>query len=349
MLLAKCGRWATPWVAVLVAGSAAAYSLHDPPIRWFPQDLPISYYIHYAGEPDIPGNLEFAEIEAGIEVWQAAALSNYGSRFATVTTSSGINISDGQTTISFGGGGFVYPTGVIYVVAVTRNRAQTMEQGGRVYERIVDADIVLAAPPMFATREQIEAEGCENLFDLRSVFAQIWGRVIGLSSSEVPGATLFPTLQPCSSEPASLELDDIRGVRELYPEGFAPRFELGAAPPAVAPGEQLLVTLDSRGRSDQPVDLYLGWILPDGGFASLDASMQLRLNQLVRFGAGVRLPEQILTLFDGSMPAGVAPGVYRAFALATQPGASPWQPSSWIAATTAAVQVLPAGHRSPAD
>jgi hypothetical protein len=325
----------------MAVAQTAAYTLHDPPIRWFPQDLPVRFYIHYAGEPDIPADQEFGEIIAGIAVWQEAALSAYGSRYGTVTTSSGINVRDGQNTISFSGGGFQYPEGVIYAVAVTRDSSQTFLQRGRIYERIVDTDIVLTQPPTFATRERILAPNCSNLFDLRSVLAQAWGRAIGLGTSDVVGATLYPSLQPCEIEAASPELDDIRGIRELYPESFLPHFALSAAPTSVRPGDRLLLTFDPRGHGDLEVDLYLGWILSDGSYASVDASLGAYWNQLVPMAASFQLPEQAVTLMDATVPIGLQPGVYQAFALATSPGVSAWDLSSWIGAATAVITVLP--------
>ena len=79
---------------------------------------------------------------------------------------------------------------------------------------ILDADIVLwdAAFHFYAG-----GSGCSAGFYIEDIAAHEFGHALGLGHSTTAGATMFPSVSYCSTDPRTLHSDDIAGVSSLYP------------------------------------------------------------------------------------------------------------------------------------
>ena len=111
--------------------------------------------------------------------------------------------------------------------------------------QIIDADIV------FNGRDfNFGTSGQNNHFDIQGVAAHELGHLIGLDHTGIAGATLYPFVDPSVILGRSPSLDDVHGVRDLYPDGSFARITgtvvRGDSSPV--PGAYL-VARDSIGRT----------------------------------------------------------------------------------------------------
>ncbi|MEZ5975373.1 MAG: IPT/TIG domain-containing protein [Planctomycetota bacterium] len=78
--------------------------------------------------------------------------------------------------------------------------------------RIIDADVLFNGKDFHFTTKQET-----NRFDIQDVAAHELGHLLGLDHSGVAGATMYPYVDPSVILHRSLSMDDIGGLRDLYP------------------------------------------------------------------------------------------------------------------------------------
>ena len=78
--------------------------------------------------------------------------------------------------------------------------------------RILDADVIFNGKDFRFT-----TEGTPGRFDIQDVAAHELGHLLGLDHSGVAGATMYPYVDPSLVLHRSLAMDDIAGLRDIYP------------------------------------------------------------------------------------------------------------------------------------
>lgn len=68
--------------------------------------------------------------------------------------------------------------------------------------------------PYYSLYESGCASGRE--WNIEGIMVHEVGHVLGLGHSNVPGATMYPSVSSCQSAPATIEADDISGLDALY-------------------------------------------------------------------------------------------------------------------------------------
>jgi matrix metalloproteinase-14 (membrane-inserted) len=85
--------------------------------------------------------------------------------------------------------------------------------------RLVDADIVFWDGGF---RFYTGSSGCSAGFYIEDIAAHEFGHALGLGHSTATGATMYPSVNYCSTAPRSLHQDDIAGIQSLYPPATPP-------------------------------------------------------------------------------------------------------------------------------
>jgi len=158
----------------------------------------VPYYVN-GGNLDLSAASAVTAVRAGADAWylQAAAgvrLSFAGQTAQTATGSDGLNL-------------------VVFRNASNGSAIATTYWWSS-GSRIIDADVVFwdGGFRFFAG-----TTGCAGGFYIEDVAAHEFGHALGLAHSSSTGATMYPSTSSCSTNPRSLEADDIAGARALYP------------------------------------------------------------------------------------------------------------------------------------
>ena len=188
------------------AAAAGAYTLNGP--RWGVQQVP--YYINPVNQY-MPEADAIAAIQQGAATWSTQSNANIVPYYMGRTSGSSIS-KNGLSEVFF------------------RNTANGSLYGETYWwydssYRLIEADVVFYSTFPFYSG----AAGCSG----RSVYlvdatAHEFGHVLGLGHSSVSSATMYPTMKFCSTNPRSLDPDDLAGIEALYPAGAL------NAPPAVS-------------------------------------------------------------------------------------------------------------------
>ncbi len=106
--------------------------------------------------------------------------------------------------------------------------------------RIEHASIVVNADRYTWIADDSDAmTHCSGAFDLQTVLTHELGHMLGLAHSDIPEATMFPSVGPCSSGKRRLTDDDVRAVEFLYLDTMlaATPKVIGCSVGADAPGQ----------------------------------------------------------------------------------------------------------------
>ena len=185
----------------LGAGVLSAYSFLNPVRRW--PSLPIHVVVDNRGLLSITdgdlGRTRTRNAITSAAAWNGAGLGTVVT--ASVGSVAGSFPNDGIVTINFRD-----PVGACTGSCVA---AVFSSYSGGI---LTDADIVTNSGLAWASA----GEACSNEIYIEGVLVREVGRVLGLGSSTVPGATMYPSVSYCNNGPASIEADDIAGINALY-------------------------------------------------------------------------------------------------------------------------------------
>jgi hypothetical protein len=103
-------------------------------------------------------------------------------------------------------------------IAASFSGYYTQREPGSGSYRITDADIVFNSSGYAWTSEGEDpgGAGCSSELYVESLAVFQTGRALGLASSAVPGATMYPSVAFCNNTKATTEADDETRIRTLY-------------------------------------------------------------------------------------------------------------------------------------
>ena len=187
-----------------------------PPIRWFEPDsgIPVSMSINPNGI--FPSGE--AQIDAGLQAWNAAPQSTFRFQKGVTTNSAGFR-ADGVNAISFNDPASQLPdpvncTGVLAAVSYVTVSDESRTLHEQPFARILEADLVFANGWDNCTAFKSPA-------NIAAVATHELGHVLGLDHSPNPEAIMFATAR-FDGRGATLHPDDESGVAFLYPDASFP-------------------------------------------------------------------------------------------------------------------------------
>jgi hypothetical protein len=182
-----------------LASSAFAYSLNGR--KWF-SSSDARFYLNNANGPAccLSASQQSSQILSGITPWGIAG--NGGT-----TTKSGAK-RDGQNVISWGKLGGT-TLGVTNYISTDTSQSQVCN-GSLIY-RFVEVDVRFNNAFAWQT-----SSGCTTGFDLAGVSTHEFGHAVGLGHTNVPGATMYPSVARCDFSISSLANDDKAGYSSIY-------------------------------------------------------------------------------------------------------------------------------------
>jgi hypothetical protein len=188
------------FAALFVLGSAfpaEAYVLLSPRRRW--STTPVTVRVYNVGNSTITdGDGGVTAVVGAIRVWGIISSS---------TTSSAAVRGSAPATIMLNTNGGLCTGGCL---AATLTGYYVSQAGD---DRIYDADVYTnTAQPLYSSREA----GCSGEYDIDGIMAHEVGHVIGIGHSNVPGATMYPTVSACNTANRTLATDDINAKNDLY-------------------------------------------------------------------------------------------------------------------------------------
>lgn len=196
---------------LLVVGSVSAYVLLNPARTW---DSAPNYTV------DNRGMASITDGDGGVAATVAALESNQawnGAGAGTVINAHAGSVfnwqlGDGQPMLNFGD-----PVRACKGRCLAATFTGFYENRGDGTYRIVDADIVTNT--RYAWTSEDEPGGCSSEFFIEGIQVHEAGHGLGLGHTNVPGATMYPSVSSCNNGPATIATDDIAGIDALYGAG----------------------------------------------------------------------------------------------------------------------------------
>jgi matrixin len=181
-------------LAVCAITGTQAYVLNSP--KWGARQVP--YYINPVNL-DVSESAAEAAVQAGMAAWGSQSNANFSFYYMGRTSGSNL-VNNGKNEIFFRNAS----NGSVIAVAYWWYSGS----------QLTDADIVFYdAGFTFFTG----ASGCSGGVYIEDVTTHEAGHALGLGHSAVGSATMSPSMGWCSTEPRTLDADDVAGVEALYP------------------------------------------------------------------------------------------------------------------------------------
>lgn len=185
---------------ILVCAAAEpvmAYTLLSPRRRW--ATTPVTVRVYNVGNSTISdGDGGVTAVVGAIRAWGIISSSS--------TSSAAVRGSAPATIMLNSNGGLCSGS----CLAATLTGYYVSQTGD---DRIYDADVYTnTAIQFYSSREA----GCSSEYDIDGVMTHEAGHIIGLGHSSVSGATMYPSVSACNTNPRSLATDDINGKNDLY-------------------------------------------------------------------------------------------------------------------------------------
>jgi len=180
---------------------------------WSNASLPIRFQLADNGDPDLPGNIELAQIRQGFAAWDAVPEANLSFVEGPTVPSGDANSVDGINLVTFEDD-YDFAANVIAITTTTSfTRTTGFWDRVAIPGQIVDADIIFNTHYTFDIGTGPVPSGAK---DLKSIATHEIGHMLGLSHSGVADATMYPILLS-SRDAASLEDDDREAVSAAFP------------------------------------------------------------------------------------------------------------------------------------
>ena len=191
----------------VVAHVRLIYSGNGQELSWNnPSNL--TYVVQDMGSADVPGLSDDIALRNAADAWnevsdttaQLIEVTDPAQRARTDWASDDIRLLTFDENNSSG----FFPGGS-GVVAITPLEFFTSGS-------IIDADVIFNGKDFLFT-----TDGTPGRFDIQDVAAHELGHLLGLDHSGVAGATMFPYVDPTIILHRSLSMDDMGGLRDIYP------------------------------------------------------------------------------------------------------------------------------------
>ena len=196
---------------LMVASSASAYVLLSPARTW---DCAPNIIVDNRGESSITDG------DGGVAATVSALTSNQawnGAVSGTLLSASAGSVAsytlgDGIPMLNFAD-----PINACKGSCLAATFTGYYDQRNDGSYRIFDADIVTNG--RYSWTSQAEPDGCSSEFYIEGVEVHEVGHLLGLGHTNTTGATMYPSVSSCNNGPASIENDDVQGIRALYGSG----------------------------------------------------------------------------------------------------------------------------------
>lgn len=201
-------------LAILAACGLALDAQLSPHRTW---NCPPTYIVDDRGINDIAdGDKGVARTVSALTSADAWNGAGSGTILKAVKGSvAGFTLGDGVPMLNFQD-----PLGVCTgsCIAAAFTGYYTLREPGSGSYRFTDGDVVFntSSNAWTSQGEDPGGAGCSGELYVESVAVREIGRALGLGSSSVPGATMYPSLSYCNNDKATTEADDETRIRTLY-------------------------------------------------------------------------------------------------------------------------------------
>jgi len=173
--------------------------------RWRDTDIPVPYYIHNVGTPDIPGTAEFAAVQSAFQSWEDVSCSymEFDYQGTTSTPPSAYNSYDGINVVGWmtqAAWGDSPPPNALAV-------DQYWYSGGW----LTEFDITFFEDHTWVIGSQA------GKYDVQSVGTHEAGHALSLGHSSIPAAVMYHSIGSGQIK-RTLHQDDIDGICAIYPQ-----------------------------------------------------------------------------------------------------------------------------------
>ncbi len=193
--------------AAVIAHVRLIYSGNGQELSWSNASN-LTFVVQEIGSADVPGKSDDIALRNAADAWNAVSdttaqlveNTDPSQRARTDWAADDIRLLTFDENNSSG-----YFPGGSGVVAITPLEFFTSGS-------IIDADVIFNGKDF-----QFTTEGTPGRFDIQDVAAHELGHLLGLDHSGVAGSTMFPYVDPTIILHRSLSMDDIGGLRDIYP------------------------------------------------------------------------------------------------------------------------------------
>ena len=196
---------------VLIGGTVFAHVRLRHPVTLNPaywSNPNVSVTIDPAGSDDIPDGSHVTALQNGLDAWNQDTGSNAQLVESTAAAVSCNQLGPGSlNVIWFDEGncsGYFGGTGTVAITPLWINSNGS----------ITDADVIFNGLDFGFT-----TSGVSGRFDVQDVGTHELGHLLGLDHSGWAGATMYPYVDQSVVVQRSLSLDDVHGMRDVYPSG----------------------------------------------------------------------------------------------------------------------------------